>query len=251
MNAMSSSPFVSLCMPYYMNPAMLALQYANWVSWPVELRALFEIVLVDDGSPERPASEVRRPPGLPALRIYRVTEDRPWHQHAARNLAAKVATGRWLLLTDMDHVLERKAAEALWKRRGKLDPGTIYTLARVEADTGLPTMQHSRPKPHPNSFVVTPETFWSIGGYDEDYCGIYGTDGLFRSRAGERAKQGHLKYVPLTRYWRELVADASTTTLPRKEGREPGAKEKIAAMKAERGESGVVKVLQFDWEQVL
>ncbi len=194
-----------------------------------------------------------RPEGLPALSIYRVLEDRPWHQHAARNLGAHVAGEGWLLLTDMDHVLTEDAARALLKRirLGKLDPQAIYTLARIEADTGLPTMNNGKPKPHPNSFVVTRETFWRIGGYDEDFCGVYGTDGLFRTRAFARAHQGHLDKVPLTRYWRDLVEDASTNTLPRKDGREIGAKQKILDAKRERGEEGVVKVLQFPWERVL
>lgn len=242
---------LSLIMPFYMNGRMLELQYAEWLSWPDKAKAQVEIIIVDDGSPQ-PAIDVPRPDGLPALSIYRVTEDRPWHQHAARNLGAHVAGGPWLLLTDMDHVLNAANVMALIKRLARLDPATAYFLHRVEADSGLPTIgRDERPKPHPNSFVMTRDLYWRAGGYDEDYCGVYGTDGLFKQRLFTVADRGFLKHVALVRYWRDLIADASTTTLPRKEGRKPGDKEAIAIAKAARGQADVVKVLAFPWERAL
>jgi hypothetical protein len=242
---------LTIVLPFYINPSMLSLQYEGWAAWPDEIKSRLEVVIVDDGSPEGHAFDVPRPQGLPALSIYRVLEDRPWHQHAARNLGADVADSQWLLLTDMDHVLKRDAAEALFKRLARLDTKAIYTLARVEADTGLPTMHEGREKPHPNSFVVTKETYWLIGGYDEAYCGIYGTDSLFKARAYTRATRQHLDKVPLTRYWRDIVPDASTTTLTRKEGRWLGARQQVLDGKIARGEENVIKVLQFPWERVL
>lgn len=245
-------PDVTLIMPYYENASMLALQYSEWAEkWPVEARERFKVILVDDGSQNAPAAAVARPEGLPALEIYRVTEDRPWHQHAARNLGAHVAPDGWLLMTDMDHVLTGKNAAALLKRLGRMNPNMIFTLRRVEADTGLPTLgRDGQPKPHPNSFVLTRELYWRIGGYDEDLCGIYGTDGNFRRRAFTTGRPDHLKKVALTRYWRDLVPDASTDA-PRKEGRKPGDKKRALEAKATRGEAGVIKVLQFPWERVL
>lgn len=243
---------LTIIMPFYDNAGMLRLQYEGWRSWPEKLKRRTKIILVDDGSPE-PAANVERLDDLPEVEIYRVTEDRPWHQHAARNLGADRAGQGWMLLTDMDHVLTADAARSLFKAmdKGRLDASTIYMLDRVEADTGLPTLNnHGLPKPHPNSFVVTRETYWKIGGYDEDYCGVYGTDGLFKERAFRIARKGHL-VVPLTRYWRDIVEDASTRTLARKEGREPGAKQRIWRDKAARGDANKVTVLNFPWERVL
>lgn len=240
---------LSLVMPFYRNPGMLALQMNGWAAWPGRVKRRTEIVIVDDGSPEA-AAAVARPSGLPDLSIYRVLDDMPWHQHGARNLGAHVAQGPWLLLTDMDHVLPVASAESLLDRLDALDPGAIYTLDRVEADTGRPTCQNGRPKPHPNSFVVGKATFWKIGGYDETFTGIYGTDGLFRERAFAKARRGHLD-VPLIRYWRDLVPDASTTTLKRKEGRDPGARRRVLEEKIARGERDHVRTLQFAWAQVL
>lgn len=242
---------ITLVMPFYMNSEMLALHYATWAEWPTKAKRAISIVLVDDGSPE-PAIDVPRPAGLPNLRIYRVKEDRPWHQHAARNLGAHVAKGPWLLLTDMDHVLEADAARGLVKRVGALDPWTAYFLHRIEANNRMPTIgKDGQAKPHPNSFVMARELYWRAGGYDEDYCGIYGTDGLFKARLFTIADRGFLKHVPLVRYWRDILPDASTTTLQRKEGREAGAKERVRREKEARGEADKVTVLNFEWERVL
>lgn len=242
---------LSLVFPYYLNSGMLALQYAEMTRWSDKAKAQIEIVLVDDGSPE-PAIEVERPEGLPTLSIYRVLEDRPWFQHGARNIGAKEASAPWLFLTDMDHVLTAMAADALLKRLTHLDPHMVYIPHRLEADTMLPTLgRDGRPKPHPNSFIITKNLFWRVGGYDEDFCGVYGTDGLFKTRLFKMAVKGFLKKVPLVRYWRDVVPDASTTTLPRKEGRNPGDKDAIWARKAAEGRLNEVLTLSAPYERVL
>jgi hypothetical protein len=242
---------LTLVMPYYENSGMLALQYERWRKWPKEARERLKVVLVDDGSQNAPAAAVARPRGIPDLEIYRALEDIPWHQHGVRNLGAHVAPEGWLLLTDMDHVLEAEAAAALLDRLPTLNPKAIHTLDRIEADTRTPTLdRNGNPKPHPNSFVLTRELYWRIGGYDEDLTGLYGTDGFFRQRAFTIGRRAHIE-IPLVRYWRDIVPDASTTTLPRKEGRDPGHKDRILKAKRDRGEADVVKVLQFEWERVL
>lgn len=235
---------LTIAMPFYENQGMLAKHYANWLSWPRNCG--LKIIIVDDGSPKERASDVPRPQCLD-IQIYRVLEDRPWHQHAARNLAMKMANG-WTLLTDMDHMLVDPAP--LLEAMPNLDPHKSYTLDRIEADTGKPTLgKDGRPKPHPNTFLLTSDLYWKIGGYDEAYCGIYGTDKLFRNRR-EKHPCGHLN-VPLTRYWRDIEPDASTRTLPRKEGREAGAKAKVLADKIRRGEMNRVVTLDFPWERVI
>jgi Glycosyltransferases involved in cell wall biogenesis len=242
---------ISLVMPYYRNPGQLSLQYAEMTRWTKMAKAQIEVIIVDDGSPE-PAIDVERSEGLPELRIFRVREDRPWWQHGARNIGAHEAHGPWLLLTDIDHVLTASAAAALLKRIGHLDAQTAYFLHRIEADTGLPTVSaKGQRKPHPNSFVMTRDLFWRVGGYDEDYCGIYGTDGLFKTRLFATAKEGFLKKVPLVRYWRDIVPDANTATLPRKEGRKPGDREAVAARKAAEGRAGQILTLSQQYERVL
>jgi hypothetical protein len=240
---------LSFVLPYYLNPGMLAVQYRTWAAYPGHLKARIEVVVVDDGSPRSPAADVPRPDGLPKLRIYRVLEDRPWHQHAARNLGAHVADGPWLFLTDMDHIMPTASLERLLELH---NGSRVYTFARLDAPDLKPMLgRDGRPKAHPNSFAMSKTLFWKVGGYDEEFCGVYGTDGLFRSRLFAAARETRLEDAPIVRYSRDVVADASTTTLPRKEGRAPGAKREVRDRKAREGREGEILTLAFPWERVL
>lgn len=243
---------LSFISAYYDNPGMLSLQFDEMTRWSAKAKAQIEVIIIDDGSPNSPAVDVPRPSGLPDLRIYRVLEDKPWRQNCCRNIGAHEAVGPWLILTDIDHMLTAPNANALVRRLIRLDPETAYMLHRIEADTGEPTRASDGAlKPHPNSFVMTREMFWRLGGYDEWFTGIYGTDSMWRARLYEIAQQGFLKRIALTRYWRDLVPDASTTTLPRKEGRRPGEKEAIALAKKAAGKEGEILSLSAEYERVL
>ncbi len=238
---------------------MLARQYRVWSrEWSQTLKDQVELVIVDDGSPE-PAVDVDRPGDLPELAIYRVLEDRPWHQHGARNLGAHVARHPFLLMTDMDHVIP---PDTLSEVLAANDKGRVFTFGRVDAPPdnvwGTAHWREMAPttrgdgslKPHVNSFAMSKALYWQVGGYDEDYCGHYGTDGLFRKRLYAAAREKHLAHAPLIRVSRDVIADASTRDVSRKIGRDPSMKKRIAEQKRARGATGHIRVLDFPWEQV-
>lgn len=194
----------TLCLPYYENPGMLRRQLACWGAYGPEARAAMDVIVVDDGSPRSPALEVLAGFGGLALRLYRINENIPWNQHGARNLAAKAAGkgDRWLLMTDMDHLLEPDQAAALAQLKPR--PDRHYVFDRISLPGRVAYKRHC------NSFLVTREAYWQAGGYDEDYCGSYGGDGPFlralRAVAPEAQCAARLVRVP-----REVQADASTT----------------------------------------
>lgn len=245
-----TAPILSLVYPFYANPTMLSEQYRIWAAYPEELKERLEVVVVDDGTPypETAAGNVERPAGLPTLRIFRVLKDLPWHQHGARNLGAHVAAGAWLFLSDMDHVLPSESLAVLVP---KLNYEVVYTFRRLDAPTLAPTMKNDRPHPHPNTFAMTRRRYWEVGGYDED-CTGYGTDSFFRSRLFADRQPVHLLDVPIVRYPRQVVPDASTRTLPRKEGRPAGHRHRLRALVARKAREGrKPTTLAFEWTRVL
>jgi len=246
---------IAYAMPYYKNPGMLAEQYRVWSAYPDDLKAAIEIVLVDDGSPQ-PAIDVLRPADLPPLRLYRVLEDRPWHQHGARNLAAHEAAAPWLLLTDMDHVVPPESLRDLLLVVAAAAPTDVFTFARVDAPDLRPTVdRHGAAKPHVNTFAIRRDHYWRVGGYDEDCVG-YGTDGYFRHRLNAVSTRRHLAGVPIVRYPREVIADASSCQPGvnprafRDAGRRPAETARRQAAKRARGQQGPT-ILAFPWERVL
>lgn len=211
---------ITLCMAYYENPGMLQRQYEAFAGLPADLREHLSLVLVDDGSPSVPAS----PPASPIdrFKLFRMGVDIPWNQDACRNIAVKEAETKWVLLTDIDHLVP----EITWRRvvAGKLSEKVVYKFSRVSA----PDMEAY--KPHPNSWLMTRGMYDACGGYDERFAGWYGTDGDFRNRVMKQAPIEQLR-EHLIRIPREVVPDASTTTIERKT---PETHANLDRIKAER-----------------
>jgi len=202
------APLISLVFAYYENPSMLELQWKEIAKYPASLKREIEVIVVDDCSPTRPASEVARPRNLPRHSIFRLDRDVRWNQDAARNIGAHEAHGSWLLLTDIDHVVPKGTLAHLVDM--DKDPSAFYTFSRIKFATG------DEREPHPNSYFMTHELYWAIGGHDEDFAGIYGKDFLFRQRAHRFTKEVILHGAPIARVGSTMVSDAGTRTISRR-----------------------------------
>lgn len=220
--------------PYYENPKFLARQLSIWSSYPDDVRRRIHVIVVDDGSPSVPAVDVIRANYVDVnLRLFRIDVDVRWNWLAARNIGAHHADDGWLVMTDMDHVIEPQLAQFLIE--GAFDPRVIYRFSRCE-HTGSPV------HPHPNSMLMMRSMFWRIGGYDEALSGHYGTDGDWRRRCAAAAPVKTLRWA-LIRY--EYVDDSSTTTYKRKQPEDAGKK----AIIAKRSKGWRPKTLSFPYHE--
>lgn len=225
---------VTFVYPYYENPKFLARQLSIWSSYPDDVRRRIHVIVVDDGSPSSPAVDVIGSHRVDIdLRLFRIDVDVRWNWLAARNIGAYHANDGWLVMTDMDHVVEPQLARFLVE--GAFDPGVIYRFSRCEY-TGLPV------HPHPNSMLMMRSMFWRIGGYDEALSGHYGTDGDWRRRCAATAPVKTLRWA-LIRY--EYVDDSSTTAYKRKQPEDAGKK----AVIAKRGKGWRPKTLSFPYHE--
>ena len=149
-----------------------------------------EVIIMDDGSdPPIPTPAVNY-----QLRIVRTEDSRPWSQPCARNAGARIALGRYLFMTDIDHIISRQALEASisfggdkmvfprqWamidhRYRIRQDPGVLSTYGLINGKAA---------GSHANTFVMRKGLFDALGGYDESYCGKYGGDDTdFANRYG-------------------------------------------------------------------
>jgi predicted glycosyltransferase involved in capsule biosynthesis len=133
--------------------------------------------------------------------------DRPWNQDAARNIGAHEARGRYLLLTDIDHVVPESTLLDLCEIE---DHRCVYTLPRAAhfSDKVIPS--------HVNSYFLSRSLYWDIGGYDEDFWGAYGSDRLFRTRLLKSAPVKELPNSRLELVTRGSIPDAKNTNLSRR-----------------------------------
>lgn len=243
---MPSAKPITLVMPYYINGGMLARHQLHWDTLPRKLKGLLHVTVVDDGSPRDPALAFVRPErpvcGLAEFRLYRCLVDIRWNWLFCRNLGAHEAATDWLLLTDIDHVLPEETLLAL--THAKHDPRAVYRLSRVDAPDRTPY------KPHPNTWFLTREMFFKIGGYDERFSGYYGTDAEFRDRVRAIATRVEMLPATLIRYPRDLIADASTVDYGRKEKQD---RDGVTRIRAEREAETDQRPrnLTFPWERLI
>ena len=230
---------LALCLPFYMNHGMLDEQLRRLERLPETIKSELELIIVDDGSPNGEAQA--RDIGLP-VRVFRIDVDIRWNQDAARNIGAYEANASWLLLTDIDHLVPRRTFE--WLLSNTLGRKTVYRFQRMTLDAIEGKKDRlTEYKPHPNSWLMTREIYFKIGGYDERFAGHYGTDAEFRDRVLRCAGEPVMLDAPLYRVPRTTIADASTTTYVRK-----GAPEDVGAIqriKNERAEDPQWKPLHF------
>jgi glycosyltransferase involved in cell wall biosynthesis len=251
---------IALIVPYYRNPLMLEYQYEVWSKYSDDAKAVFEIIVVDDGSPE-PAADVRRMRDTPELRIFRIDRDIEWNQHGARNLGAHEAQTTWLLMTDIDHVLTAEGADVIAAMDlSESDGNMFYTFPRVRIGKADETrLKHAGNgedaeaervdvKPHINTFMVRRSVYWLSGGYDEDYCGCLCGDGEFVKRMKPLAETRLLEEPMLEVHTRHSVADANTTTLSRGKDQSAECRRRIRQKKLS-GNTVPIKPMRFGWDR--
>lgn len=228
---------ITVAYAYYDNPSMLALHCTEWAAYPPEIN----IIVVDDASPHSPALDVVNGLGLSALKVYRIAEDIPWNQNGARNLAMAVCETEWACLLDMDHLLPARQAQAMLSM--PREPSCYYVPRRVWPDGN----EHRR---HPNSYLLQTRKFFASGGYDEDFCGYYGSDGVFR-RALDMVATRVETDAFTTILYEGHIEDANTRVFGRKGTPYHAALNPALARKRAAGGYRAQNPLRFSWERVL
>lgn len=236
---------LTIAFPYYDNPGMIKRQQELWEGIPEKIAAHIEIIIVDDCSRlHRAVNSLKKPIQPYALRVFRITKKVRWNQISARNIGVHEAAHEWLLLTDIDHAILGYALSDLFKRLPNLNPMMHHTMDRINANDGKPC------KSHCNSYVMTKTLYDKTGGYDEEFAGIYSTDGMFRKSLNQYSDgHEHLHGIPLIRYGNEVIADATTTEFERQAGDDQAENKKIRG-KAEHKRKHDIRPLSMSFPYV-
>lgn len=230
---------ITLVYAYYENGKMLDRHLEEWMRY--RHKEKFSVIIVDDCSHRDPAKDHFQgiDIGFP-VSLYRITTDIPWNQNGARNLAMTFATD-WCLITDMDHLLSVKNAGRLIQQ--PLDKKHHYKPQR-RLDEG------SKHHQHPNTYVLHRDLYWDAGGYDEAFCGYYGSDSTFRRQLKKISTCIDFENIHTNLYSREVIPDASTTKFGRKDSKyHVSNSEELSRRRREH--TPPIEPLNFDWHRVL
>lgn len=238
--------------PYYENAGMLREQLRQLASMGSRILKRLEYIVVDDGSPNNSASEAIKIGETPALlpglgyidfQLYRIDLDIRWNHIAARNIAVNHAKYEWLFMTDMDHRVPEETWEYFFANLDRLEKTKVYKFLRVDAPDMNPY------KPHPHTWLMHRTVWDKFGGYDERFSGHYGMDFLARERLQAFTEFVELP-VPVVRYPREVIPDASTTNYARKTHEDRRAVKEIRRRLKAEGTYEQPKTLTFPYHKV-
>ncbi len=203
----TEGPEIAIVMPYYDNPQMWAYQLEHLRSLDPKISRRLEVVVVDDASPNHPAADVIDRDVPLALSVFRIERDKPWNQDAARNIGVHEARAPYVLVTDIDHIVPVATLRGLLTLQ---DPTQVFSLGRGAH------FSDAKVAPHVNSYFLSKDLYWLIGGYDEDFWGMYGTDKLFRNRVMKRHDIVLKKDLVLELVTQGSIPDAKNKVFSRK-----------------------------------
>jgi hypothetical protein len=245
----------TVLVPYYRQPEMLRVQIDAWNRAPEGV----SFILVDDGSPE-PALPIVARHASEALKsklwLFRVLVDIPWNRGGARNLAAKEAVTRWIVQVDIDHVLQPASYRPLLDYTA--DPNRFYRFPRWRVGKADETRrkdkipndaEFGRIHEHVDSYLITRDLYWKVGGYDERYSGCLGGGGPFLRQLESKTRVAMLPDdIRMFVYTRDTVKDSSDWALDRSPSEYTFRRRQI-----ERANDTASRplMLNFPWERVL
>lgn len=230
---------------YYDNPNMFLRQMEEWNVYPNEIKKQLDIIVTDDCSKDKPLSDLPLNLKNIDIRRFQITEKVQWNWLACRNIGASKANTKWLLLTDMDHMVDSVDIGDLFNfLNKKAYEETVYLFKRVDAPN------RTKFKSHDDSYLMTKEMYWKIGGYDEELSGNYGTSGRYRKRAFQISDHNKRLNIPLTRFPSEVIFDANTKDFVRKHKNNGKKIKAILRKKTEEGRLDEIRTLSFPYKEI-
>lgn len=200
---------VTLAMAVYGQPKMLEVWFDALRTYPPEVLLWMELLIVDDcGDPP-----VEIPDDITQLlkcRLFRVTEDIPWNQPGARNLALDHCRTPLVLFVDPDMVFPAGMMRKMLEAGQSLAEGEVirFMLRHLKGNK----LDGSSP----NTWFLHVKNFLAVGGYDEDFCGNKGwSDVQLLDVMTTYYKIHHRKDLFADFYSTDEIVDAMVTTLVR------------------------------------
>jgi len=164
-----------------------------------------EFIIVDDGSPRQPAYDIVKNYPMKNISLFRVKDDIGFNSHGARNLAMKHVDTEWAYMVDID-------------RKDIFDYSKIlqrYCMTAADNEYFISQLEQAGDVTH-NDYCVRTKSWWTTGGYDEEFTNYHYGDRIFIDRLNIFLKPTLIPYsIKSTRKARKFeYYDGSITVYP-------------------------------------
>lgn len=237
-----NNKFLTLVFPYYNSSNMIPIQVEYWNSYSQSSKDRIKIIVVDDGSTE--SQKLTKHLDINnvnvEIELYEILDHIDWNECGANNLGIAMADTPWVFRCDIDYLIPPHVLDTVLT----MNPSEeyVYTFMMKFWDGPNQPTAPENTKCGPNIFLVKKNIFWKVGGYDEDFAGIYGSDMIFRWKLHQVAKEKVLSHLFL-----EAVYSGSTHELSRDATK--------AYELCEKKKSGAIPLsqdcLRFRWRRTL
>ncbi len=182
---------ITVNLSFYNQNEILRKHIKTWKSWSKNVLKFYSFCIVDDCSKDK-ATDVLKDIDYSNLdlSIYRVTEDLYCNIAGVRNLSAKECKTDWMLILDMDTLVNEKLAVSMINLTSN-PPGNCFKFNRRVSSN---IFHKKNGKQHPAVCLLRKKDYWEVGGCEEDLVGNYGqTDPIFWYRAKDKLKVHYKK----------------------------------------------------------
>ena len=193
---------ITVNLSYYNQPKNILMEHINnWKSFPKEIKDLFRFFIIDDAS-KISIEELLKTENLEDIDIhlYRVKQDLYCNIAGVRNLGAKECKTPWIIILDMDTLIDKNMAASLIElAKNNIDKNNAFKFNRIVKNNPN-HIKHLQI--HPAICLIRKNDYWNIGGCEEDLVGHYGhTDPIFWYRAQGKIninimKNIYIIYIP-------------------------------------------------------
>lgn len=174
---------ITFCLSYYNQGLDILNKHIElWKKYDEEIKKRITFMIIDDCSKETLEDKIKflNIDDL-NISIYRVEKDLYCNIAGVRNLSATECNTEWMLILDMDTLVNNIMAEKLIEIIDKKEKNKAYKFNRIVPNNNKDKKHF---KIHPAVCLIKKEDYWKIGGCEEDLVGHYGgTDPSFFYRA--------------------------------------------------------------------
>ena len=160
------NPLLTVIIHFYNNHDVVRKHVESWKTLPISVLSKIQFICIDDFSDD----EIIVDKDNLNLRLFRVIDDIDWNMPGCKNLGAVMSKTEWILFFDIDSFIESDGFEKILEGLPNLASNNLYRFKTHQFGEDVGS--------HVNILLLNRDSFFKMGGLDEDFAGNYGFEDI-------------------------------------------------------------------------